>query len=220
MPDNGTDTGGSALQNFPLFDEYFSMVQTEIEGLSDEQLDWVSDKWGWSGWSIRNNISHVASHLFRWYLFRWGDQLFPAGIPFKDEVQQMAGLPHRRLDEDLWWEIEKILRKLDQALEMMRDILSKETLYTINEKTIEVEESAAATYSRLADENLGTLMQHPEDPSVWIMTLEGNLHHSQGEMVTHLYNVQRLKLAQGLTKIVTLPKIGYWDLPDWDRSEP
>ena len=110
--------------------------------------------------------------------------------------------------------------KLNQALEMMREILSKETLYTINEKTIEVEESAAATYGRLADENLGTLMQHPEDPSVWIMTLEGNLHHSQGEMVTHLYNVQRLKLAQGLPKIVALPKIGYWTLPDWDRSEP
>ena len=112
MPKDDIDTGGPALQDFPLFDEYLFMVQKEIRDLSDEQLDWVSDKWGWSDWSIRNNVSHVASHLFRWYLLRWGDQLFPGGIPFKDDVQKMAGLPHRRLDEEFWWDIEKILEKL------------------------------------------------------------------------------------------------------------
>ena len=45
-------------------------------------------------------------------------------------------------------------------------------------------------------------------------------HHSEGELVTHLYNVQRLKRAQGLKANVTLPRIGYWILPTWDRSEP
>ena len=40
------------------------------------------------------------------------------------------------------------------------------------------------------------------------------------EFVTHLYNIQRLKRAQGLTAVVKLPGVGYWVLPGWDRSEP
>ena len=212
---NPSDT---ALSLFPLFDTYEEMVATELEGLTDSQLDWTSDRWGWSEWSIRNNISHVASHLFRWYILRWGDQIFPSGIPFRDEVDYLAALPHRRLDEERWWDIDKVLGKLSEALEMVRDILSRETVASINEKTIDLND--AAFYDQIADRYLGTLMQHPEDPSIWIMTLEGCFHHSEGELVTHLYNVQRLKRAQGLEAKVTLPPIGYWTLPDWDRSEP
>ena len=89
---------------------------------------------------------------------------------------------------------------------------------SINEKTIDLND--ATFYEQIADRHLGTLRQHPEDPSIWIMTLEGCFHHSEGELVTHLYNVQRLKRAQGLNAKVTLPSIGYWTLPDWDRSEP
>ncbi len=220
MTGGSVGPGGPAIEHFPLFGEYLSMVKAEVETLSDEELNWTSDRWGWSDWSIRNNVSHVASHLFRWYLLRWGDQLFSGGIPFRDEVQLLAGLPHRRLDEERWWEMERILEKLEQALEIVGGILGKETLSSINEKTITVEEGAASTYGRLADRYLGTLMQDPEDPAIWMLTLEGNLHHSEGELVTHLYNVQRLKRAQGLSAVVELPEIGYWTLPDWDRSEP
>ena len=132
-------------------------------------------------------------------------------------MQYLAGLPHRYLDEERWWQIDQILEKLDQALEMMRDMLSRETVGSINEKTLELE--TPVFYDRIADRYPGTLMQDPDNPSVWIMTLEGNLHHSEGELVTHLYNVQRLKRAQSLEAKVTLPRIGYWTLPDWDRSE-
>ena len=207
-----------ALTLFPLWQNYKEMVISELEGLTEAQLDWESDPWEWSKWSIRRNISHVASHLFRWYLVRWGDQLFPSGIPFKGEVKYLAGLPHRRLDEEQWWDINLILEKLDQALEMVKGILSRETVASINEKTITLD--TKPTYERIADRYLGTLMQDPNDPAIWIITLEGSLHHSAGEMITHLYNVQRLKRAQGLQARVTLPEIGYWTLPDWDRSEP
>ena len=60
----------------------------------------------------------------------------------------------------------------------------------------------------------------PEDPKLWHLTLAGTLHHSEGELVTHLFNVQRLKLAQGFQPKVDLPNIGYWTLSDWDRSMP
>jgi hypothetical protein len=34
-----------------------------------------------------------------------------------------------------------------------------------------------------------------------------------------MYNIQRLKRAQGLEAAIDLPFEGYWALPDWDRSE-
>ena len=39
------------------------------------------------------------------------------------------------------------------------------------------------------------------------------------EEVTHLYNIQRLKRAQGLQAVVEVPKAGYWVLEGWDTSE-
>jgi hypothetical protein len=46
------------------------------------------------------------------------------------------------------------------------------------------------------------------------------LRHLYFEEVTHLYNVQRLKRAQGLPTVVVVPRVGYWVLDGWDRSEP
>jgi hypothetical protein len=59
-----------------------------------------------------------------------------------------------------------------------------------------------------------------EDDSVCHMTLEATFRHRWFEHTTHLYNVQRLKRAQGLTPAVEIPFEGYWALPGWDRSEP
>ena len=218
MVEQNANPSDPALSLFTLFEEYEEMVRTELEGLTDAQLDWTSDSWGWSEWSIRNNVSHVASHLFRWYILRWGDQIFPEGIPFRDEVDYLAALPHRQLDKEQWWEIDMVLGKLKEALEMVREILSKETVASLNNKTIKLE--SPSFFDQIADRYPGTLMQDPEDPAVCIFTLEGCFHHSEGELVTHLYNVQRLKRAQGLAAKVTLPPIGYWTLPTWDRSEP
>ena len=218
MTDQLSPVRDSALPHFPLFGEYEAMVAGELEGLTDAQLDWTSPNWGWSGWSIRNNISHVASHLFRWYILRWGDQIFPDGIPHRDEVDYLAALPHRQLDKEQWWEIDLILGKLGEAIEMVHGILARETMESLREKTIELE--SPGFFDQIADRYPGTLLPHPKSPSLRIFTLEGCFHHSEGELVTHLYNCQRLKRTQGLTARVELPKIGYWTLPDWDTTEP
>ena len=52
------------------------------------------------------------------------------------------------------------------------------------------------------------------------LTLEATFRHLYFEIITHLYNIQRLKRAQGLTTRVEIPYEGYWALPDWDRTEP
>ena len=53
-----------------------------------------------------------------------------------------------------------------------------------------------------------------------VMTIEATLRHIYFEETTHLYNIQRLKRAQGLSTIVEVPRVGYWVLDGWDRSEP
>ena len=218
MAEQITNPQGPALDLFPLFGQYEAMVSEELEGLTDPQLDWTSPRWGWSGWSIRNNISHVASHLFRWYILRWGDQIFPEGIPYRDEVDYLAALSHRQLDKEQWWEIDVILGKLGEAIAMVHGILANETLGSLRAKTIDIE--SPGFYDSISERYPGTLLKHPTDSNLRIFTLDGCFHHSEGELVTHLYNVQRLKRAQGLTARVTLPNIGYWTLPDWDTTEP
>jgi hypothetical protein len=53
---------------------------------------------------------------------------------------------------------------------------------------------------------------------VW--TVEATMRHSYFEEATHLYNIQRLKRAQGLPTVAEVPKIGYWMVEGWDTSEP
>lgn len=208
----------NAAPLFPVFHNYLDLVYEEIDGLSNENLDWVSTKWNWANWSIKDNLSHVSSHLFRWYLLRWGSCLFPTKLPFEEELHFLAGLPSRRLEPTRWGTIETILCKLEQSLELVQEIIRKETPESVLTKSIF--QGGPGFYGRIAGRYPGTQYQDPNDPSLWHLTLEGTLHHSEGELITHLFNVQRLKLAQGLDSRVTLPNIGYWTLPDWDRSLP
>ena len=46
------------------------------------------------------------------------------------------------------------------------------------------------------------------------------MRHIYFEQTTHLYNIQHLKMAQGLPAAVDLPRVGYWVQNGWDRSEP
>jgi hypothetical protein len=59
-----------------------------------------------------------------------------------------------------------------------------------------------------------------EAPDKLVMTLEATFRHMYFEEITHLYNIQRLKRAQGLPTVVEVPRVGYWILDEWDRSEP
>ena len=64
-----------------------------------------------------------------------------------------------------------------------------------------------------------TGMRPDANPSQGEMTLEATFRHMYFEEITHLYNVQRLKRAQGLPTVVDVPEVGYWVQEGWDRSE-
>ena len=209
-----------ATSLFPQFkSELYHMFSTEVEGLTDQELDFESNKWEWSKWSIRRNVSHVASGDFRWLIIRWGDQLFPSGPPDIGDLEGFIASPDGRwLDEDKYWDLDAILGKLRQGQDLCLSVLSKETVGSLKSKKISIENNAQRQLFSQA--HPGGFEQDPNDSSHLFMTLEATFRHRYFEYSTHLYNIQRLKRAQGLTTQVNIPFVGYFALPDWDRSEP
>ncbi len=209
-----------ATDLFPQFrNDLYEMVLAEAQGLTDEQLDFESDRWEWSKWSIRRNLSHMASGDFRWMWIRWGAQLFPDGLPNGPELDALCESPHdRRLDETKYWELDFILEKVRQGLDFCWSVLSAETVGSMRTKVLET--PSDVLWAQHPEIFPNGIREYPGDASKVYLTLEGTFLHRYYEYVAHLYNVQRLKKAQGLEVMVEVPVEGYYALPEWDRSEP
>ena len=57
------DSSGSEL--FPEYATLYDLIACEVEGLSDAQLDYTSERWEWNNWSIRTQLSHMAFRRVR-----------------------------------------------------------------------------------------------------------------------------------------------------------
>lgn len=210
-----TPTGRSLLSGFW---DVGASIHAEIDGLTDQQLDWTSDRWEWAEWSVRRQASHMASMLYRWMLLRWGDQLFPDG-PGLDETQitaLAASKTDRALDENLFRDIPDITRALDNALTLAQGVLESHTVNQMRSLTIEAEQGP---HWDLMINAHPTGIDRNTETGISVLTLEGTFRHMYFELITHLFNVQRLKRAQGLEASVELPSVGYWTLDGWDISE-
>ncbi len=209
---------------FPQFEsELYQGASLEVAGLTQEQLDFESDKWGWSGWSIRRQLSHMASGNFRWFWQRWGLSMYPNGAPpnppTAEETKVLAQSRFdRRLDEDLYWEVEIILEELQRGLTLGQTILSNETVGSM--RTKEFEFSDEGVWPWFYNIHAAGLRRDVETPTRIWFNLETIFRHRYYEHITHLYNIQRIKLAQGLTTQVEIPIEGYMALPGWDLSTP
>jgi hypothetical protein len=220
MPETNLPADASAAQLFPAFEsEIYRLIETEIEGLTDAQLDFESDQWGWSQWSIRRNLSHMASGDVRWLVQRWGEVLFPDGPPEIDDLEGILNSPYdRRLDERVYWDVPAIMGKLREGLALSQEVLNRETVGSIQSKEVPVPYAADSLWFSAAHPT-GT-RRDPDNPEQGFLSLEATFRHRYYEYLTHLYNIQRLKRAQGLAARVEVPFEGYWALPGWDRSEP
>ena len=220
MADKLVTEDSPATGLFPQFEtELYRMISTEVEGLTESQLDFQSERWEWSKWSIRRNLSHMASGDFRWFWDRWGKILFPDGLPNGAELDALMASPFdRRLDENLYWEPGVLLEKLREGLDFAWSILSAETVGSLRRK--ELESAASGLWLQYPELFPDMVRQAPGDSSRILISLEATFYHRYFEHTTHLYNIQRLKRAQGLDTRVEIPFEGYWALPDWDRSEP
>ena len=134
---------------FPQFkSELYLGAASEVEGLNEDQLNFESDRWGWSGWSIRRQLSHMASGNFRWFWARWGLQMFPngapPGVPDPEETKALTESKYdRRMDEDLYWEVDVLLGKLRQGIGIGQAILSNETVESMRNKEFEFTDDGA-----------------------------------------------------------------------------
>ena len=202
---------------FPEYSTLYDLILSEVGGLTDVQLDFESERWEWSKWSIRRQLSHMASLKFHWLLARWGDTLFPDGDHGVQDVEGVAYAKGDWLDEARYWQYPAILEKLKEAIDLTRRVLAERTVGFLRSQTYLKNQSSEWDLM---------LKAHPtgftaaEDPSKQVMTLEATIRHMYFEEVTHLYNIQRLKRAQGLQSVTDLPRVGYWVVEGWDTSEP
>ena len=210
------DSPASVL--FPEFDSLYDLIADEIHGLTDAQLDWTSDEYAWAEWSIRNQLSHMASLTYRWLLLRCGDNLFPDSDHGIEDVQSIANSPSdRRLDDEKYWELPVILKMLDGGIRLAQKVLSERTVGVY---------AVALGYIRgqrlLGSDAPGTSLKESHTPKTGpmrIMRYDAMIRHIYFEETTHLFNIQRLKRAQGLSTVSDVPKVGYWAVEGWDVSE-
>ena len=209
------NTPGSKL--FPEFWTLYDLIAHEVEGLTDEQLDWTSDAYDWAEWSIRNQASHMASLIYRWLILRWGDRLFPDGDHAVDDVQGLAASPYdRRMDDTKYYDLPVILQKLSEGILLAQRVLDERNVGFLRSHTVTVDSGA---HWELMLKAHPTGVTPSPDGSQRIMQLEATMRHIYFEEVTHLFNIQRLKRAQGLQTVSDVPEVGYWTLDGWDTSE-
>ena len=148
--------------------------------------------------------------------------MFPGGpppnVPSPQETEAMTQSKYdRRLDEDLYWDVAVILEKLGQGLALGQAILANETAGLVRTKEFEFSDTGEWPWFYNVHTGLRRDIEVPT--KVWY-TLETIFRHRYFEHITHLYNIQRIKLAQGLTLKVQVPIEGYMALPGWDLSTP
>ena len=205
-------------QMFPEFDLLYDLINSEIADLNDETLDFTSESWDWSHWSIRMQLSHMASLIPRWIVVRLGHILYPNSDHGYTDLEPIANSKFdRRLDEDQYWEIHEIMSALEKAINLVRDTLSRTSIEVLKKHKVQRNPSPQWKSMSKAHTHGVTVVG---DPAGGTMTIEATIRHIYFEQTTHLFNIQRLKKAQGLPIISDLPKVGYWILPEWDTSQP
>jgi len=208
---------------FPEFENLYDLISSEVVGLDDAQLDFTSKDWSWSEWSIRMQLSHMASLIPRWLVARWGHETFPNGDHGLENLTPIINSPSdRRLDDEIFHEISDIMKMLHRCIEIANRVISENSVEFLRERFIRrdptpqwVSMSRAHPWGVTVEETA-----KKGDMAAGTMSLEATLRHIYFEEITHLYNIQRLKKAQNLRTVVDVPKVGYWTLEDWDRSEP
>ena len=208
-----------------LFPDYWrldSLVRAEVTELSDGVLDWTSEKWVWAGWSIRQQASHLASVPMRWMISRWGDQLFHDDRPaqmIKERYAAFDSAEHdRRLDDRVFWDIEDVLGALEEALVIVRQVLVDTTVEQA--RSMVVQRSITGQWDLMRVAHLDGISANPETGEMTGMDLVATFRHIQFEFYTHIFNVQRSKIALGVAPVVKLPDAGYHTVDGWDSELP
>ena len=196
---------------------FYPMAEAEIAGLTSAQMDFSTARWRWGDWSIRRQVAHMASLCASWMVDRWGDRLFSKIIPAW--YVPIAALPAA----ERWQAVSAgdsaaLLARLKRGLDLAIDVAARESPTAM--RAVHVDAEIGNGWKLMGLAHATGVARDQANPVVWHITLEGTLRHIYYEQIAHLYNVQRLKRAQGLPTSAQIPFEGYWALDGWDRSEP
>lgn len=217
----GSSTGGAGPR-IPDFDRLRRLVQSELRGLTDQQLDFSSKSPDWARWSIRRQVSHMANSVYFWLVGRWKDILWDNVEP-DPELAEIALAEHghdRMLDPSRYRDIQALFKMLNRSYDLIHEVAGRESVHSIREKKLTLhlgpdakvgasEESAHQLWERFGPLHEGGIARDPSDSLAWTFTLEATLRHLYYEQLSHLRTIQRLKKKQGLPAVARVPQEGY-----------
>jgi hypothetical protein len=130
--------------------------------LTDQQLDFESDRWEWSKWSILFQLSHMASLIYRWLIIRWGETLFPNGSHGVEDVEGLAEATDRRMDKERYWELPVKMAKVEEGIDLAQRVLAERSVGFLRNTTVLRDDpgSAEAGLIRSAHKTGNTLLEN------------------------------------------------------------
>ena len=115
----------SARALFPEFPQVVELYAQEIDGLPEEILERVREEKSWGLWSIRDQVSHMASLPYRWLLIRWGDILFGDHLPRdKKLLERFDG---RMMKNEYCPQIQDLIDVMRDSFALAWEVLGAET---------------------------------------------------------------------------------------------
>ncbi len=224
MPENPHRPATEIFPEYALLPE---MYASEVEGLSQGQLDLKQAGKSWGLWSIREQVSHMGYVNYRWFLEVWGKSLFGEDLPRPKSLYDTGGAD-RLLDPERFHEVDGLLSAFEDGCRLALDILKNETPESLREKTKQRE--APQDYKwpsgdRYIDwlENV-VLKTHPDgfwrDESrddLFHYNLEWTFRHVLWEAYAHLKTIQMHKRSQGIgVKVALDESVGYLAALTWE----
>lgn len=205
----------------PPYGLLLGRIETEVEGLTDEQLDFddngPDNEWMW--WSIRRQVSHIGWDSLVFTSRRCGALLWPDGdvpAPIVWE-HHLMGNPacrwDRVLDEDLYVTIPDLVAKVAIGVGWLERVVAEQPIEILRSDVTSVRGTAFWAYA------ITTLPRgagaDPDRRGYLRYTLEASLWMVFYEMLTHVRTIQRLKTHMGLPLAQELPRVGYLRLPEY-----
>lgn len=209
----------------PTYALVLDWLRPELVGLTDAELDYDDHapdrEWMW--WSIRRQVSHMAwdSLIFpyrRCTELLWPDGDVPDPIGWTEHQMGPSARWDRVLDEDRFWAVPDLLDKLELGVSWLTRVVTEQPIETLRATTKSVHGTPFWAY---VIQTLPRGAARVDDPPGHIhYDLEGSLWMVFYELTTHIRTIQRLKLHQGLTPVVELPRVGYLRLPEyWGETD-
>ncbi len=217
----------SARALFPEFPQVVELYAQEIDGLPEEILERVREEKSWGLWSIRDQVSHMASLPYRWLLIRWGDILFGDELPRDKELfERFNG---RMMKEEYCPQIQDLIDAMRDSFALAWEVLGSESPESIRDER-KISEHVPRGMIRPGTgedvrkwrENV-TLKAHrigvwidPEDTELFHFNLEYTFRHMLWEAYAHLKTIQMHKKEEHIEPLVNIPQDGYISVLRWD----